>query len=102
MALRTGEGMTVPSLPPTLGVMMLDRCEGSAATSAGRGWPCGSREEPAVPFLSTVGSVPLLARGGDDADNVDNGGPLYEAPLDGDSARARRVGPLGGVAEEQV
>ena len=45
----------------------------------------------------TVGSAPLLARGGDDADDVNDGGPHYQASVVGDAARACRVARQLGV-----
>ena len=36
-------------------------------------------------------ALPLPVRDRDDADNADDGGPRYEAPVAGDAARARRV-----------
>ena len=47
---------------------------------------------------STVGSAPLPAHGGDDADDADDGGPRYEVPAAGDTARTRRVARRLGVA----
>ena len=43
----------MPSVPPTLGLVVLDRRERAAATSTGRGWPCRPGEGPVMP------SVPL-------------------------------------------
>ena len=78
------------------GLAVLDRWEGAASTSAGRGWPCGPGEGPAMPSMpSMVGSAPSSAHGGDDADNVNDRGPCHEGPMAEDAASsARRLGVL--------
>ena len=40
----------------------------------------------------TVGSASLLARGGDNVDNIDDGDLRYEAPVAGDAVSAHQVG----------
>ena len=56
----------MPSLPPTLCPAALDRRQGTAATSAGRGWPCRLGEGAAMPSVPlTLGlAVPDRTEGG--------------------------------------
>ena len=50
----------MPSVPPRLGLAVLDRWEGAAATLARRGWPCRPGEGQAMPsVLLTLGFVVL-------------------------------------------
>ena len=83
----TGDAERARRAARRLGVAVLDLWDGAAAMLAGRGWLCGPGKGPTVPSVPpTVGSTPSLTRDGDDSDDVDNGGPRYEAPVDGDAA----------------